>query len=169
MVSLFAKANGKRLIPLLVIAVLFAAVMIGCSGKPEGGRSDVTVAELAERLKQAVKLDELKQRDKETLQRLYHLRGDEVEDFVLYTAVSNVKADEVAVIQAKDAAQAERVKQQVSKRIDAQTVKFKDYRPEEYALVQKHVLKSEGRFVLFAVSKAADRLEQLFIEALRRS
>lgn len=168
MASLFAKANMRRLILLLVITTVFAAVMIGCSGKPEGVRSEVTVGELAQRLKQVVKLDELKQRDKETLQRLYHLGGDEVEDFVLFTAVSNVKADEVAVIQVKDAAQVERAMQQVSKRIDAQTVKFKDYRPEEYALVQKHVLKREGRFVLFAVSKDADRLEQVFDEALRR-
>lgn len=167
MVSLFAKANGKRLILLLVITVIFAAVMVGCSGKPEDARSDVTVGELAERLKQAVKLDELRQRDKETLQRLYHL--GEVEDFVLYTALSNVKADEVAVIQAKDAAQAERVRQNVSKRIDAQTVKFKDYRPEVYGLIEKHVLKRKGRFVLFAVSKDADRIEQVFDEALRRN
>lgn len=169
MLRLFTKVNEKRLILLLAITVVFAAVMTGCSGKPERERSEVTIGELAQRLKQAVKLEELKQRDKETLKRLYRLGDDEVEDFVLYTAASNVKADEVAVIQAKDAAQAERVKQIVSKRIDAQTVKFKDYRPEEYGLIQKHVLKREGRFVLFAVSKDADRIEQVFDEALRRN
>ncbi|MCP1308926.1 DUF4358 domain-containing protein [Paenibacillus tyrfis] len=168
MLSLFAVANRKCLILLLAITVVFAAVMTGCSGKQEGARNDVTAGELGQRLMQAVKLDELKQRDKEALQRLYRLGDDEVEDFVLYTAASNVKADEVAVIQAKDAAQAERVKQNVSKRIDAQTAKFKDYRPEEYGLIQKHVLKREGRFVLFAVSKDADRLEQVFEEVLRR-
>ncbi|XOK58305.1 DUF4358 domain-containing protein [Paenibacillus elgii] len=169
MLRLFTKVNRKRLILLLAITVVFAAVMTGCSGKPEGERSEVTIGELAQRLKQAVKLEELKQRDKETLKRLYRLGDDEIEDFVLYTAASNVKADEVAVIQAKDAAQAERVKQIVSKRIDAQTAKFKDYRPVEYGLIQKHVLKREGRFVLFAVSKDADRIEQVFDEALGRS
>ncbi|KEQ27715.1 hypothetical protein ET33_13615 [Paenibacillus tyrfis] len=169
MISLFAIVNRKRLILLLAITAVFTAVMTGCSGKPEGERSEVTIGELAQRLKQAVKLEELKRRDKETLQRLYRLGDDEVEDFVLYTAASNVKADEVAVIQAKDAAQAERVKQNVSKRIDAQTAKFKDYRPEEYGLIQKHVLKRVGRFVLFAVSKDADRIEQVFDEALRRN
>ncbi|KPV61363.1 hypothetical protein QJ48_00055 [Paenibacillus sp. A3] len=168
MLRLFAVVNRKRVILLLAITVVFAAVMSGCSGKQEGVRNDVTAGELGQRLKQAVKLDELKQRDKEALQRLYRLGDDEVEDFVLYTAASNVKADEVAVIQAKDAAQAERVKQNVSKRIDAQTAKFKDYRPEEYGLIQKHVLKRDGCFVLFAVSKDADRLEQVFDDALRR-
>ncbi|WP_337484140.1 DUF4358 domain-containing protein [Paenibacillus sp. OSY-SE] len=51
---------------------------------------------------------------------------------MLYTANSNVKAS-------------------ITKRIDAQTVKFKDYRPNEYALLKKHVLKVQVPYILFTV------------------
>jgi hypothetical protein len=51
----------------------------------------------------------------------------------------------------------------------SQTVKFKDYRPEEYYLIEKHVLKSNGLFVFFAVLKDADRMERAFDEALKQT
>lgn len=90
-----------------------------------------------------------------------------MEDFILFTASSNVKADELAVIKVKDASDTENVTEKIQQRIEAQTIKLKDYRPEEYFLIKKHVLKTKGPFVLFAVSKEVDQIESVFDEALK--
>lgn len=150
----------------LALVMMLAAVigaLAGCSGKQDG--KELSAAAVAERIQRAVNLDEMKQGDRKKLHKLYHIEADEVEDFMLYTAASNVKADELAIIKVKDADQAERVKQNILQRIDAQTVKFKDYRPDEYFLIEKHVLKTKGRFVFFAVSKEAAKMEAAFDSA----
>jgi len=105
--------------------------------------------------------------DMNRLKKLYHLDADEVQDFVLYTAQSNVEANELAVIKVKQENQAESVKEKIMKRIEAQEVKLKDYRPEQYYLVEKHILKIKGRYILFTVSKDAEKIESSFDEAFK--
>lgn len=153
-----------RGIVLLALAVALG-LLSGCSGRGEPNEA-LTAAEVGEHIQQTASLSEMKQGDAEKLHKLYHIEAGEVADFVLYTALSNVKADELAVIKVKDARRTEGVMDKIRQRIEAQTVKFKDYRPEEYYLIEKHVLKSQGPFVLFVVSKDADRIESAFDEAL---
>ncbi|MGG4397407.1 DUF4358 domain-containing protein [Paenibacillus thiaminolyticus] len=144
---------------LIMLAVVIGA-LAGCSGQQAG--EELSAAAVGERIQRVVNLDEMKQGDIKKLAKLYHIEADEMEDFILYTAASNVKADELAVIKIKDAEKAESVKDKILQRIDAQTVKFKDYRPDEHFLIEKHVLKTKGRFVFFAVSKEAAQMEAAF-------
>ncbi|UFJ42637.1 DUF4358 domain-containing protein [Brevibacillus humidisoli] len=157
----------------------FAAVamaigfLAGCSSQEDRATENLSAAQIGERIQQAVSLDDMKQGGSDKLQKLYHIDVGEVEDFILYTASSNVKADELAVIKVKNAKQSESVKEKIKilekivQRIDAQTAKFKDYRPDEYYLIKKHVLKSNGPFIFFAVSKEADQLDLAFDEAFK--
>lgn len=154
-----------RGIVMLVLAIAIGG-LTGCSGRSVS-YDTLTAAEVGESIQQAASLSELQQGDDAKLRKIYHIEASDVADFVLYTALSNVKADELAVIKVKDPSETESVMNQIRQRIEAQTVKFKDYRPEEYYLVEKHVLKSKGPFVFFAVSKDADRMERAFDEALK--
>ena len=52
----------------------------------------------------------MKKQDLNKLQKLYKMDADSMDDFILYTSTSNVKADELAVIKLKDESQAESVK-----------------------------------------------------------
>lgn len=155
------KEIGKILAAILAFAVA-VGVMAGCSGKEDVAAEALSAAEVGERIRQAVNFDDMKQGDSSKLQKLYHIDAAEVEDFILYTASSNVKADELAVIKVKDENQVESIKEKIRQRIEAQTVKFKDYRPDEYYLIEKHVLKTRGPFILFAVSREADLMERAF-------
>lgn len=156
----------QRGVPGLALAIAIG-ILSGCSG---GGRDyeTLTAAEVGERIQQAASLSGMRQEDEEKLQKTYHIQAGDVANFILYTALSNVKADELAVIKVKDESKAESVMDQIRKRIEAQTVKFKDYRPEEYYLIEKHVLKAQGPFVFFAVSKDAYHMERAFDDALKQ-
>lgn len=158
---------NQRGVVVLALAIAIG-ILTGCSGRG-GGYETLTAADVGERIQQATSLSEMQRGDAGKLQKMYHIEASDVADFVLYTAVSNVKADEVAVIKVKDASEIESVMDQIRQRIEAQTVKFKDYRPEEYYLIEKHVLKSNGPFVFFAVLKDADRMERAFDEALKQA
>ncbi|GIP58514.1 DUF4358 domain-containing protein [Paenibacillus sp. FSL W8-0186] len=156
----------KRLWIILLVLSNAAGILAGCTG--DGGASaQLTAAEVGESIRLAAGLPGMKPGDQEKLQKLYHIEPDIVEDFILYTASSNVKADELAVIRVKDADKVGHVLDKVQERIQVQTVKFKDYRPEEYYLLDKHILKAKGRFVLFAVSKEADQMERAFDDILK--
>lgn len=117
-------------------------------------------------MKQSVKLDKLKKGDAHKLKKLYDLGTEQVEDFLLYTASSNVRADEIVVIKVKDGSQIDSIKARITQRVDAQAVKFKDYRPDEYALLEKHVLKVKSHYILFAVSADTEQIEKAFDTAL---
>jgi hypothetical protein len=141
------------------------SVLTGCSGKDDMATNKLSAAQIGERIEQAVSLKDMKEGDQNKLQKLYKIDAESVEDFILYTSTSNVRADDLVIIKLKDPSQAENVKEKITQRIDAQKIKFKDYRPDEYFLVEHHVLKTKGPFVFFAVSKEADQMERAFNDA----
>ncbi|RED75153.1 DUF4358 domain-containing protein [Cohnella phaseoli] len=158
--------TGKKMKYLVVLSavMILYGILVGCSGKKEDAK-DVPVHTIEERIKQVASMEDMKIGDMNRLKKLYHLDADEVQDFVLYTAQSNVEANELAVIKVKQENQAESVKEKIMKRIEAQEVKLKDYRPEQYYLVEKHILKIKGRYILFTVSKDAEKIESAFDKA----
>ncbi len=154
-----------RIMSILIVEIVVAGLFTGCSG--DGTTTDLTAVEVAELIQQAASLEDMKQGDQEKLRKLYRLEAEKVEDFVLYTATSNVRADELAIIKVTDVNDIAYILAHIQQRIEAQTVKFQDYRPEEYNLIEKHVLKTKGRYILFAVSDKADHIEEAFDEALK--
>ncbi|REE57570.1 uncharacterized protein DUF4358 [Paenibacillus taihuensis] len=148
----------------LLLATMTVGILSGCSDD-RGNYDNITVTDINTRIGQSAYFSQMKAGDTKKLQKLYHIDPSVVSDFVLYTAVSNVKADEFAVIKLKHTADVESVMDQIRQRIEAQTVKFQDYRPEEYDLIENHVLKSEGPFIFFAVSKGVDGMESAFDDA----
>lgn len=154
--------------PLILAIVVAICVLSGCSGKDEKMAAQLTASEVGEQIKQAADLEAMREGDQEKLRKLYKLDLDGVEDFILYTSTSNVKADEWAVIKLKEQHEAEAVKEKVEARINEQKVKFRDYRPDEYFLVENHVLKVKGPFVFIAVSKEADHMGEVFDDAMTK-
>lgn len=156
-------ARNKRYFALLIF-IFAISVLAGCAS--EQSDINVSAAKIEDQMKQSVKLDKLKKGDAHKLKKLYDLGTEQVEDFLLYTASSNVRSDEIAVIKVKDESQIDSIKARITQRVDAQAVKFKDYRPDEYALVEKHVLKVKSHYILFAVSADAEQIEKAFDTAL---
>lgn len=162
--NMYNHFSGSRRFFALLLFVLVISALVGCAS--EQSNINVSAAKIEDQMKQSVKLDNLKKGDAHKLKKLYDLGTEQVEDFLLFTAASNVKADEIVVIKVKDEKQIDSVKASITQRIDAQAVKFKDYRPDEYALLEKHVLKVKSRYILFAVSADAEQIEKAFDTAL---
>ncbi|WP_152392929.1 DUF4358 domain-containing protein [Paenibacillus guangzhouensis] len=152
--------------PVILAFIVAIGVLVGCSGKDDKEDAKLSAIQIGENIEQKVNLKEMKVGDQNKLKKLYKIDVDSIVDFILYTSTSNVKADELAVIKLTEQNQADNVIEKIKQRIDAQKIKFKDYRPDEYFLVENYVLKTRGSFVFFAVSKEADQMERVFDDAL---
>lgn len=151
------------LVPLIAV---IAALLGGCSGS-EVTYESVTAAEIGASIERTVDLSDMTRGDANRLRKFYDIEATELANFVLYTASSNVRADELLIVKVNDPGEIANITERVHRRIAVQTSKFQNYRPEEYYLIEKHVLSSKGPFVFFAVSQDAERMERTFDETLR--
>ncbi|MEC2260753.1 DUF4358 domain-containing protein [Bacillus thuringiensis] len=160
MISLLKLFNIKFVITIIVCTITLGALS-GCFGKKDNVIS-LSATEIGEKIKHVTNLEEMKEGDSKKLQKLYNINTDEVESFVLYIAPTNIKADEIAVMKVKDMKNVENIKEKISNRIEKKSKSFKDYLPDEYFLIEKHVLKTKDNYILLAISKDADKVEKTF-------
>ncbi|MBK3497352.1 DUF4358 domain-containing protein [Viridibacillus sp. YIM B01967] len=165
MINLFKFFNIKSVITIIVCTITLGALS-GCFGKQKTV-SNLSTEEIGEQIKHVTNLEEMKEGDHKKLQKLYNISVDEVEDFILFTAPTNIKADEVAVIKVKDTKNVEDIKGKISSRVEKKSKSFQDYLPDEHFLITKHVLKTKGNYVLLAISKDSDKIEKTFDEILK--
>ncbi|KGM96897.1 hypothetical protein Z968_05235 [Clostridium novyi A str. 4552] len=158
------RKNLKKTVVVLFTLIFSTSVLLACS---KDTKKDVSTKDIGEKISQSTDLSKMKQGDNSKLEKLYKIKPGEVEEFVLYTAPSNIKADEIAVIKVKGSSKIEDVKGKIEKRIKKQTASFKDYLPEEYALMEKHVLKEKGNYIIFVVSKDVDKIEKAIDESFK--
>lgn len=165
MIKLLKIFNIKFVITIIVCMITLGALS-GCFEKKENV-NNLSATEIGEKIKQVANLEEMKERDSKKLQKLYNINTDEIESFVLYTAPTNIKADEIAAIKVKDMKNVKNIKEKILSRIEKRSKSFKDYLPDEYFLIEKHVLKTKDNYILLAISKDADKIEKTFDEILK--
>lgn len=85
-----------------------------------------------------------------------------VESYSMYICGSGAFADEAAVFVMRSEDAAEALMEALQKRVDARLVDYKDYKPEECGKLESAVIKSNGKYVLYAVSSDNDKAEEIF-------
>ena len=138
-------------------------MLSGCSSKSTNAKStSASPYDIASKIKDSLNLKEMTQINDKKLKKLYNISTDEIDSYCIFVSMSNIKADEIAVIKIKNSKDAQSLKDKIQKRNAAQALSFKDYLPEQYTLIQNHVLKSNGNYILYAVSKDTEKAETTF-------
>lgn len=166
MAKTFARMNPKFIASMMLLTVFALSMTTGCSS-PKVASKNPSVNEIRDKITQTVGISDMKEGDSSKLKKLYGIDAGKLDGFALYTAPSNIRADEVALLKVKDANDVSGIKDKISKRIDSQAASFKDYLPEQYFLIEKHVLKSNGNCILFVVSKDATKIEAVFDDSFK--
>ncbi|PGS78312.1 hypothetical protein COC69_15825 [Bacillus cereus] len=159
----FKKIHIKRG-GIMIMCIMIASALIGCSSQTK----DVSANEIGETIQKGVKMDEVEKGDQKKLQKLYEINAEDIVGFALYTASTNMKADELLILKVKNSKDIETMKKKVEDRINSQSQKFKDYLPNENFLVENHVLKIKGNYILLAISAQSDKIEKKFQEVLTK-
>lgn len=158
------KQNIKNNLTIMFLASFIFFTFIGCSIFNKQEIKNPSINEISEKIKQTTDMSNMKEGDSTKLKKLYDISPDDVEEFKLYTASSYLKADEIAIIKVKDSNNVPNIEDKISKRIEKQATSFKDYLPDEYFLVEKNVLKTNGNYILFIISKDSEKIEDVFDE-----
>lgn len=158
---------NSRVTAMVIIGLIIFFYMTGCASASTTLTKTLSIQEIDEKIRQTVELSNIKPSDEAKLKKLYDIDSRELDGFALYIASSNLKADELLILKAKGGADMAAIKAKVAKRVDKQLTTFKDYLPEEHFLVQKHVSRVNGSYVLFVVSKDAQKVAGAFDQVLR--
>lgn len=155
---------------LSVISLLFFILLItlsGCNSSKSSTAKVPSIAEIIQKIKQATDISSMRIADAAGLKKLYDINSTELDDFALFTAPSNIKSDEIAIFKVKDSSNIESIKDKVTKRIDKQAKSFSGYLPDEYYLIQHNIVKVNGNYVIFVISKDAEKVSNAFDEAFK--
>ena len=105
--------------------------------------------------------------DSDKLKKLYDIDADKIEGFKLYTAKTNIEANELLILKVKDKEDIDGINEAINDRIETQSNSFKDYLPDESYLIENHILKSNGNYIVFIISEEAEQIENAFDESFK--
>ena len=120
---------------------------------------DVDMDSLRQSLSQIIDSEHMDIGDSSKLRKLYYISKNEVEDFILYAPKSNMEANEVLILKAKNEEDIEHLKVKVEERIKKQSDSFKNYRPEEYDIISNRVLDIKGKYLILIISSESEKIE----------
>ncbi|MDF2674037.1 MAG: hypothetical protein K0R09_2305 [Clostridiales bacterium] len=157
------KAMIKSKVGIIIcILVFFTGIITGCSKSDKTILKTPEVSQIEELVMKGMDTTDMIKLDNKKLERVYGIKSEEIEEYFVYVSTSNVKADEVAVFKTKDASGAEYVKTKIADRMVQLGTSFKDYLPEQYTFIEKHMLEVKGNYVFLVVSKDGKEIKAAF-------
>lgn len=152
----------KKLVLILGIAVIAISALTACSdkkqaetAKEEAVKIDVTA--LADELKNGVTFqDEMTELEDSMFEMVYVIDPADVADKKVYIS-TGATAEEIAVMEGKDAESAKRIKEGLEQRIEDEKANFETYVPEEMKKLESPVLVEKGNYVILCISNENEK------------
>lgn len=145
----------------VVFLIFILLIMTSCSKEKNNDRN-ISVKDIDEKIIESIDISNMDMADEERLEKLYDIDIEFLQEFVLYVPKTNIEVNELFVLRAKDKDDIDDIKEKIENRIEEQSDNFRDYLPEEYYLIEKHVLNIKGNYILFAISEEAETIEDIF-------
>ncbi|MGL4731059.1 MAG: DUF4358 domain-containing protein [Clostridium sp.] len=153
----------KKVLTIALGTVLALGILTGCKSTAK----TPSTQEVMDSIKNTVELTDMREGDEEKLEKYVGVKKDDVEEFSYYMPTTNLQASQVAVIKVKDESKVDSIKEEIESTVNKNGEDFKGYLPDEYFLVENKAIESERNYILLAVSKDADKIEQAFEDALK--
>ena len=149
----------KKLICLMLILVLGVS-LVACGGKEEdnGGANvptNLNLAEMYNTITAGVTMPEMMELDSELLLDLYGIRPEYCNQAVVYLCANSLRADEIWLLEAKDAASMATLKEKMNARLDQKDAESITYDPEQNAIVKAAQVIEAGNYLVMIVSPDA--------------
>lgn len=122
----------------------------------------VSVSDIMNKVTQEIEFPAMMDLKKEEMRDFYYINPDDVEEYIIKTPMMNVMATEMAIIKVKDERNVESVKEDIDKHVKDLERIWEQYLPHQYELVKKHILKSNGQYIILIIHEDAEQIEGIF-------
>ncbi len=112
------------------------------------------------------KLPEMLVLDAEMMQSFCGIQETDCLQAVVAISSINLQADEVWLLEARDPEALARLQNLAKTRLSVKEAETENYLPDQYAIVKKAKLITDGNYLLMLVSAEADALEGIYREAI---
>jgi hypothetical protein len=154
------KKNTLMIAMVSVMALLAAA----CAG---GGAAKVNPAEAYADISESIAMPEMMEIPSAIVLDYYGIQSDDYSDAVFYISADSLLADEVVIVNTVDAEAAKRVKDKLEVRLNQKLMSAQDYSPEQYEIIRKCKVRSDGLTVAMLVSPDVQGMTSIYEKHLK--
>ncbi|MCM1988743.1 DUF4358 domain-containing protein [Oceanirhabdus seepicola] len=164
----------KRILS-LAIAFLCVFSLVGC-GKEEAKVPNVPVKDIVTAIEGEFDLEGLMELDltSEEMDELsksmiegYGINPEDVEEGIIKCAMINLDARELVILKAKDESKIPDLTAALEKRVETQLQAFENYVVKNYEMVENHLLKTKGNYIILAISEDVEKIDEIFENTLK--
>lgn len=150
----------------LVMMMLFS--LTACGSKEEAddttttAQTQLNLENTYTQITSGVEMPDMYTLDAEQMLDLYGIRQEYCNQAVVYICVNSLRADEIWLLEAKDADSLETLKGLVNSRIQQKDAESATYDPEQNAIVKAAQIIEAGNYLVMIVSPDADAIAAAF-------
>ena len=146
----------------MILALCLVLSLAACGGKAEEAVS-VDVATLYESYSQY--MPDMFYPDDATLMNFLGINAEDCAQYKVAICAEGMRSDEVWLIEAKDQAALENLRQLAQTRIQSKLDETVTYAPDQYVVVEKAQILENGLYLALLISPDVDALVEIFNEA----
>ena len=163
------KKRRRKDISGIVLKVCFGVFLIVYLGIlcMQGYARDVSVSSIQKKSESGKLLDGIEEMKDKDLRRYFGIESKDCEGYFYYKAESPMAVDELLVLKAKDAQDAERFEEAANSRLENQIESFEGYGVTQTAQLKKAYAQSEGCYVIYMAGDQADAWKSAFESAIK--
>ncbi len=155
--------SKEKFFEILCVVLLF--VFVGAMLFQNGGSSK-TGEEVFTPVIDAFEMGELKVRDGKTLKKEFSFGEEDVETVLYVSSDSIMEVRELLLVEAKSKDDVSSIAEKIQSRVESKKALFKNYAPEQSALLENYTLIKKGKFILYIVSDSPDAVIKAFKKAV---
>ncbi|MEG2039183.1 MAG: DUF4358 domain-containing protein [Oscillospiraceae bacterium] len=157
----------KKVISSIICTGIILAGFAGCGGEKK--TTDIDLLTLSSKLQSELTFkDTLNQLDNDMIA-TYYPKVDvaKLNESVVFISGTGSTAEEIALFEVKNTADAETVKNAVQERITDQTISFEDYNANEMVKINNAVVKTSGNYVFLVMCDDYDSAGKILSEQIK--
>ena len=152
----------KKIVCLLLSMVMLLS-LAACGGKDsDNSPKELNLAETYTTITQNVQMPGMMQLDSELMLDMFGIRSEHCKQAVVYLCENSLQADEIWMIEAKDAAALETLKGLAQSRIDQKDAESITYSPAQNEVVKKAQIIVTGNYLVMICSPDVETIAAAF-------
>ena len=153
----------KTKILLILVTILAIVVLFGRNTTYK----DIPLENIKESVMNVTDKEKFTEGNHKFLKRFYGLNDEDYEETIYLMGSSTMDASELLIIKVTDKSQIDTIENSINARIESQGNSFKDYAPEQYALIQNNELSIKGNYVFFVIGDNSSKMKETFLKEIK--